>query len=90
MDDSHYTYAGFGLPKDSEFIAIFNHYLLKARETGILNRLDLFHNGQPDITIGLNDPEGLGINNLMFPFSFLAASFVVSTTIAVIEKILKR
>ena len=64
-------------------MAIFNHYLLKAYENGILSRLDLFHNGQPDIKIGLNEPEALGISNVMFPFSLLATSFEVSATIAV-------
>ena len=90
MDDSYYSYFGFGLQKDSEFMAIFNHYLLKAYETGILNRLDLFHNKQSDIKIGMIEPEPLGINNLMFPFSFLAASFVTSATIAIMEKLLKK
>ena len=90
MDASHYTYIGFALQRDSEFLSIFNHYLLKAYESGILNRLDLFHNDQPDIKIGLNEPEPLGMNNLMFPFSFLAGSAVLSATIAVIEKLLKK
>ena len=71
-------------------MAIFNHYLLKAYEIGIHNRLKLFHNDRPEIKIGLNEPEGLGIDNVMFPFSLLAASFVASTIIAVMEKILNR
>ena len=90
MDDPHYTYRGFALQKDSEFMAIFNHYLLKAYENGILNRLDLFHNGQSDIKIGMNEPEPLGMNNVVFPFTFLAASFVTSTALAVMEKLLKK
>ena len=81
---------GFALQEDSEFMAIFSHYLLKAYENGILNRLDLFHNGQSDIKIGMNEPEPLGINNLMFPFSLLAAGFVTSAAIAVLEKLLKK
>ena len=59
-------------------------------ENGILNRLDLFHNGQPDVKIGMNEPEPLGMNNLIFPFTFLAGSAVVSAAIAVIEKLLKK
>ena len=88
MDDSHYTYVGFGLQEDSEFMTIFNHYLLKAYENGILNRLDLFYNRPPDIKIGLKEPEPLGMNNVMFTFLFLAASFVISTAIAVMENLL--
>ena len=90
MDDSHKTYAGLVLQHDSEFMAIFNHYLLKAYENGILNRLDIFHNGKPDIKIGMNEPEALGMNNVMFPFSVLAASIVLSTAIAGMEKLLMK
>ena len=89
MDDAWYTNIGFGLQKDSEFMAIFNHYLLKAYENGILNRLYLFHIDQPDIKIGLNEPEPLGIDNVMFPFSFLAVGFITSMAIAAIEKLQK-
>ena len=94
MEDSITTYAGFALQKDSEFMAIFNHYLLKAHETGILNRLALLHpklsnqTFEPGIIIGLNEPEPLGIDNLMFPFSFLAASIVTSFAIAIMEKMI--
>ena len=90
MEAAHYTYLGFALQRDSEFMAVFNHYLLKTYENGILNRLDLLHNGRPDIKIGLNEPEPLGMDNVIFPFLLLAASFVTSTVIAVMEKLLKK
>ena len=87
MDDAYHTYVGFALQEDSEFMAIFNHYLLKAYENGIL---DWLYDEQPDIKIGLNEPQPLGINNVMFPFCFLAAISVTSMAIAVIEKILNK
>ena len=90
LNDAINSYFGFALQSDSEFMAMFNHFLLKAYENGILNRLDLFHNDQPDIKIGMIEPEPLGINNVMFPFSFLASGFLTSTAIAVMEKILKK
>ena len=43
MDDTQYMLGGFGLQPDSEYLSMFNHFLLKAFETGIVTKLsDLF------------------------------------------------
>ena len=36
MDDAVYGIGTLGLQKDSEFLQIFNHYILKAIESGVL------------------------------------------------------
>ena len=37
MDDSVFGIGGLGLQKDSEFLQIFNHYIMKARIFLLLN-----------------------------------------------------
>merc|ERR1711884_150768 len=86
MDDAFYTLGGFALRPDSEFLSVFNHYILKAYETGILQRLDVEWDSQrkPPIKIGITEPGPLGINNVMFPFSCLAAAVIISVVMSVI------
>ena len=83
---------GFALRPDSEYLSLFNHYLLKAFETGILHRLDRKWHAEwePPIKIGLTEPEPLGMNNTMFPFSFLAAIMILSVIASVLEKVVKK
>ena len=93
MDDAHSTFGGFWLRRDSEYLSVFNHYFLKAIETGIFHRLDkMIHNAHliPPIKIGLTEPEPLGINNVMFPFSCLAATIITSLVMAVTEKVVSK
>ena len=91
MDDTHYTLGGYWLREDSEYLSVFNYYLLKAFETGILQRLDMVwnHDTKPEIKIGLTEPEALSINNVMFPFSLLGVSIIISTIIVGLEKMVK-
>ena len=89
MDDTSYSLMGFHMAPDSEFLGVFNHYLLKAFETGILHKVNKKWNewrSKPPIKIGLTEPEPLKINNVMFPFSFLAAIIILSVIAAVMEK----
>ena len=93
MDDPHNTLAGFLLRKDSEYLSVFNHYLLKGIESGVFHRLDKMvwnANLIPPIKIGLLEPGALGINNLMFPFSCLGGAMVISLVVLIMEKIIKK
>ena len=93
MDDHHYTFGGFGLRKDSEYLSVFNHYLLKGKESGVFHRLDkMVWNADliPPIKIGLLEPGALGINNLMFPFSCLGGAMIISLIVLIVEKIIKK
>ena len=92
MDDTQYMLGGFGLQPDSEYLSMFNHFLLKAFETGILHRLDRIWNAylQPPIKIGITEPEPLGINNVMFPLSCLGAAIIISLVIAAVEKVVNK
>ena len=89
MDDSVYSYGAFGLPKNSEFLQTFNHYLLKEFEHGIINRLrrkyyvDLYVHKQ----FGMSEPQPLGYENVIFTFACLAIGMVASMVIATVEYI---
>ena len=88
MDDSVYAAASFALQKDSEFLQIFNHYIMKAMESGFLNRN--FHNHRKDV-YGENEnyetvePQPLGFNNVMFIFIVLAIGICLSITKVLME-----
>ena len=87
MEDSIKVYGGFWFGVDSEYLSMFNHYFLKGLETGIFKRLDITYNAhlKPPIKIGLTEPGPLGINNVIFLFSFLGVAALLSFIIAVLE-----
>ena len=62
MDDSVNSFVGLALQKDSEFLQVFNHYILKALEVGELKRL--YRNYHKDLFIKENfemtEPQPLG------------------------------
>ena len=82
-----FAYASLGLQKDSEFLGIFNHYLLKEMEHGITRRLfrkyhlRMFVNEQ----FGMNETPPLGYENVIFTFACLALGVGASMVIAVLE-----
>ena len=89
MDDTFSTFGGFLLRHDSEYLSAFNHYFLKAKETGIFHRLDRWtHNDVlvPPIKSGIREPEPLAIKNVMFPFSCLGVAMIISLVVAIAEK----
>ena len=89
MEDAEHVWNAFLFRPDSEYLSLFNHYLLKAFETGILQRLDKIWNAhlKPPIKIGIAEPQPLEIYNVMFPLSLLAAAIVISIVIATVEKV---
>ena len=78
----------FLLQKDSEFLGIFNYYLLKEMEHGITKQLyrkyhmDLFAKEQ----FGMPEPQPLGINNVMFNFILLGFGICSAAAISVFER----
>ena len=89
MDDSAYSWGAFGLQKDSEFLEVFNYYLLREFENGIKDRLyrkyysDMYVNKQ----FGMREPQPLGYENVIFTFVCLAIGMTLSMVIAIIEYI---
>ena len=87
MDDSSYQHICLGLQKDSEFLGIFNHYLLKELEHGINMReirklTSIFYKNE---LFSMAEPQPLGGNNVMFLFSLLGLGIFVSVTVTILE-----
>ena len=103
MDDTNKRDYGPMLRQDSEYLPLFRHYALKGFETGIFKRIDLMRvkhcveldnevcwpDSRPPIKIGMTEPGALAINNVMFPFSLLAAAIFVSLVAVIMEEVNK-
>ena len=92
MDAAAYGMGGFGLQKDSEFLQIFNHYILKAMESGCLKRI--FRNYHIDLYTKENfemiEAQPLGYENTLFCGICLAGGACASILIVMIECIVKK
>ena len=92
MDDYVYGFTGLGLPKDSEFLQIFNHYILKAMEGGEFKRLfrsyyiDLFTKENFEMP----EPQPLGSNNVMFCYICLGFAICLSLIKVILEFMIKK
>ena len=87
MDDSVYAIGGLALQKDSEFVDIFNHYILKSFEVGEFRRvhrtyfMDLYTKENFEVI----QPQSLGLNNVMFCFTCLGFGICISLISAMAE-----
>ena len=88
MDDMSYTYGGFLLRKDSEYVSVISHYVQKAYETGIFNRIHQTYSSRTPIKIGMTEPGSLAMNNVMFPFMVLGAFMIISFLVAIVENVI--
>ena len=92
MDDTLYTIGTLGLQKDSEFLQIFNYYILREMESGFLRRLYREHH--PDLFTKENfemiPPQPLGINNVMFCFILLGFGICLSLLSTAVEFIMPK
>ena len=90
IDGEIHAYGSFALQKDSEFLHVFNHYILKAHETGFFNRL--YHNYflKYNENYEMVEPQPLGFNNVMFCFIFLTIGIGLSITKALMEFIMMK
>ena len=94
MDDPVVSTVGFGLQKGSEFEQVFNHYILKQIEHGILKRLHRQYytrlNEYRMQNSGIGEAQPLSINNVLFLFICLATGILASIAITIIEFIVER
>ena len=92
MDDLGYVQLALALQKDSEFLEIFNYFLLKEFEHGIFNKLDreynffLYRNEE----FGMIEPQALGFNNIVFLFMGLGIGISAALAIATLELLIKK
>ena len=87
MDDSVYNYICLGLQKDSQFLGILNHYILREMEHGIIMReaRKLQNNFYTNEVFSMDEPQPMGGNNVMFLFSLLGLGISASVTAAILE-----
>ena len=93
LDDTIPDYLSFAFPQDSELVDVFNHFFLKLRQTGVLQRISerwapkTLYNAQQD---ALESGTVLGFENLSFPFVGLATGIISAAVISLIEQITRR
>ena len=89
MDDESYAYASFALQKDSEFLELFNYYILKEYEHGILKKLfrTYYNKLYTRQQFSMKEPEPLSYGNVIFTFSCLVLGVATSLGIAIVELI---
>ena len=92
MDDATYSLMAFGLRENSEFREMFNYYLQKQMEHGIIKRL--YRNYHISLFVhekfGLNEAQPMGLENTIFLFFILGTGIAASLFIATMERILKK
>ena len=89
MEDDAYTYQSFILQRNSEYLPMFNYYLLRQHEHGIINRLKNYHGDPKDENFEISEPFALGMIEVLFPFSVLGLSIIISVGVAATEKLIK-
>ena len=94
MEDMVKLAGGHVLQKDSEFLPIFNHYLVKQFENGLVG-FSLSTGGRTPnggrtyglevIPIGMTDPEPMPFNSIQSAFIFFGVAVFTSIAIAACE-----
>ena len=92
MDEKYYDSGTLALTKDSEFLPMFNYYILKAYETGIMMKLHRDHHSVlfTNQHFGMTEPQPLGTKNVMFLFIGLGFMIFLSCLIALVENLNKK
>ena len=89
MEDDSYNYEGFVLQWNSEYMPLFNFYLLRQHEHGIINRLSRYYGDPKEVNFEMSEPAPLGMTSVMFPFTILGACTIISMGIGAVEKFIK-
>ena len=99
MNDDVKLSGGHALQKDSEFLPIFNHYLGKQFENGMIY-FSLSYGGRMGSgrrgyglerkQFGMTEPEALPFNSVQFAFMFLGGAILTSMVISICEFIFKQ
>ena len=87
MDDSLFGISTLALQKHSEFLQIFNYYILKAIEGGLLKRLYRKHRMSlfTKESFEMPEPQPLGWNNVMLSFMCLGFGICLSIIMVTME-----
>ena len=75
---------------DSEFIALFNHYILRMKENGVIDALKKRRWGKHNKDYEMVEPIVLGYDNVMFPYAWLAFGVIIAVPLVFGEAIVKK
>ena len=93
LDDKISVPVALAFPPNSEILETFSFFLLKLRETGVLQKIKKNWNlaRQPKQREEMQESGTvLGFENLSFPFLILAFGTISASTLAVIENLLRK
>ena len=76
--------------KNSELTILFNHVMLKIKESGLISRIRNKWKGDRDEVFGIAEPVVLTYDNLFFPFAWLALGILVAIPITMVEIVVGR
>ena len=89
ISEERKTLYGFVLQKDSEFTRLFDHHILRLKQTGVIKQIhDIWINQRKPAAKGEEKGEDfftLGFSNLTLPFLDLAIGTLISFLLAVAE-----
>ena len=83
-------YKGIALQKDSEFIKLFNHQLLKMFESGKFHKINQKWTATYDQDYGMEEPVQLSYEHVLFPYNFLALGIIIAVPLILVEWLIKR
>ena len=88
LDDSLPDYFAFGFQQNSEWLNLYNSFILQLRESGVLAKIVDKWMPKPD-TGGFEteSANALGFENLSFPFIALGTGVLLAVIIGGIEKL---
>ena len=87
--DSSISHAPFAFQKGSEFQSLFDYHLMKMKQSGIFERVNLEYTPDHPLTIGVTEADQLGYNNLLFPMIVLSFGGFGALIILLLEGAMK-
>ena len=79
--------AAFAFQKDSEFVQLFNHFLKKMMEAGVIFKINKDMSKREIIDYEMEPAVTLGFENLAFPFLVLLCGLTLALIISCSEKL---
>ena len=79
--------AAFAFQKESEFLHLFNHFLKKMLEAGIIFKMNKDFSKRKIINYEVEPAVTLGYENLAFPFLVLLGGLTVAAILSCCEKL---
>ena len=92
LDEKYSSFGTLALTKDSEFLPLFNFYILTAYESGINKKIfrDYHYSLYTNKPYEMAEPQPLTYKNVMFPFIALGFMICISCLTTVFEIMTKK